>query len=219
MPKRALIQHRPWLLVAIAAAIAYYFLRDNEIGGTYLILLKGVSVGALAMFAWYRARGTDHTLLTIALAIAAVADMVLELDLVWGGVAFALAWGFAILLYSRHRRDHPSVSQRGLGLALTVIVPVIAWLLSREPLLLLYAIILGVMAGLAWTSSYPRYRVGIGAVLIVASNLLMFGQDDPILASGLAHYLIWPLYFAGQFLIATGVMQTIRHELMEEDDG
>ena len=74
------------------------------------------------------------------------------------------------------------------------------------------------MAGMAWTSSYPRYRVGIGAMLIVAASLLMFAQTDPILPGGLALYLIWPLYFVGQFMIATGIIQTIRHELLEEDD-
>ena len=218
MPKRALVQHRPWLLVAISAAIAYYFLRDNPLGGTYLILLRGLSVGALAIYAWYQARGTDHVLLTIALGIAALADMALELDLLWGGIGFVLAWGVAILLYSRHRRDHPSFSQRGLGIAITILVPLIAWLLSLEVLVLLYAIVLGVMAGMAWTSSYPRYRVGIGAMLIVAASLLMFAQTDPILPGGLALYLIWPLYFVGQFMIATGIIQTIRHELLEEDD-
>jgi len=28
----------------------------------------------------------------------------------------------------------------------------------------------------------------------------------------LPHYLIWPLYFAGQFMIATGVVQTLGGE-------
>ena len=31
MPKRALIEHRPYLLAAVVAALAFYFLRDNQV--------------------------------------------------------------------------------------------------------------------------------------------------------------------------------------------
>ena len=78
MPKRALVQHRPWLLVAAAAATAFYFLQDDPIGGAWLIALKGLGVAALAAYAWYRSRGTDGVLLTAALAFGAAGDVGLE---------------------------------------------------------------------------------------------------------------------------------------------
>ena len=67
------------------------------------------------------------------------------------------------------------------------------------------------MAAAAWISRLPRYRVGTGAVLFVASDLLIFAQEAGVMSADLANLMIWPLYFAGQFLIATGVVQTIRN--------
>ena len=54
MPKRALVEHRPWLLAAIAAATVYFFVRDWQIGELWLILLKGTGVGFLAIYALAR---------------------------------------------------------------------------------------------------------------------------------------------------------------------
>ena len=62
------------------------------------------------------------------------------------------------------------------------------------------------MAGAAWTSSFSRYRVGIGAVLFVISDLLIFARMGVLAQSPLPDLLIWPLYYFGQFLIATGVV-------------
>ncbi len=67
------------------------------------------------------------------------------------------------------------------------------------------------MAAAAWISRFPRYRVGIGAVMFAASDLLIFAREAGAMPADLADLLIWPLYFAGQFLIATGVVQTIRN--------
>ena len=63
---------------------------------------------------------------------------------------------------------------------------------------------------MAWTSSFPRYRVGIGALLFVASSLLTFGQMGPLATEAWAEWPVWPLYYAGQFLICTGVIQSLR---------
>jgi uncharacterized membrane protein YhhN len=66
------------------------------------------------------------------------------------------------------------------------------------------------MAAAAWTSSFPRYRVGLGAVLFVASDLLIFARMGPLAASALPGLLVWPLYYFGQVLIATGVVGELR---------
>ena len=44
MPKRALIDHRPWLLAGIAMALAFWLLSDSALGGLFLIALKGGAV-------------------------------------------------------------------------------------------------------------------------------------------------------------------------------
>ena len=73
-----------------------------------------------------------------------------------------------------------------------------------------FAAIVGAMAASAWISRFPRYRVGIGAVLFVISDLLIFAREGGHVPEAVTWWTIWPLYYAGQFLIATGVVRTLR---------
>ena len=212
MPKRALIEHRPWLLASVVAACAYYFLWNNPIGGLYLILLKGAGVGLLAVYAFYRTKGLDGAILVLVLALSAAADMALELYFMVGGALFAASHLTAIALYLRNRRESTTASQKGLAAMLFIAAPAVSYLLSGDPLIALYAVSLGAMAAAAWMSRFPRYRVGLGAVLFVVSDWLIFSQQGPIDLAPLPEILIWPLYYAGQLMIATGVVQTLRGE-------
>ncbi|TRD12591.1 lysoplasmalogenase [Erythrobacter insulae] len=212
MPKTALIEHRPWLLASVIAACAYYFLWNNPIGELYLIILKGAGVGLLAVYAFRRTSGIDGAILVVALALSAAADMVLVLDMRAGGALFAASHLAAILLYLRNRRETTSASQKMLAIVLLIGAPAISYLVSQDPLIAIYAVTLGAMAAAAWISRFPRYRVGIGAVLFVVSDWLIFSELGPIDLSPLPSILIWPLYFAGQLMIATGVVQTLRGE-------
>ncbi|EAQ30229.1 hypothetical protein NAP1_05615 [Erythrobacter sp. NAP1] len=212
MSKRALVNHRPWLLVGVIAALAYYFLWNNPIGGIWLILLKGSAVGFLAIYAWRRAPGLDGTILTITLVLSAAADMALELWFEIGGALFAASHLAATVLYLRNRRDQTAPSQRLLAIALLIGVPAVSYLLSSRADIAAYAAILGVMAASAWMSRFPRYRVGLGAVLFVLSDWLIFSREGAFNLAPLPDTLIWPLYFAGQLMIATGVVQTLRGE-------
>lgn len=225
MPKRALIEHRPWLLASVAAAIAFYFLRDNPIGGLWLTLLKGAGVGLLAAYAIQRARGTDGMLIAGVMGVSALADMAMELTdpqggapdswLIAAGSMFALAHVIAVVLYLRNRRPRTAFSQTLLAGTLFVAAPAITWLLSRSVEITVYAAFLGTMAAAAWTSRFPRYRVGIGAVLFVISDWLIFSRLGTFDLGVLPDLLIWPLYYAGQLMIATGVVQTLRGEKVE----
>lgn len=221
MPKRALIEHRPWLLAAVISSIAFYFLRDNQAGGgfalaeAFLIPLKGAGVGFLAIYALRRAPGTDGLILTAALALSALADMALEWWFTIGGALFAASHVVAVVLYLRNRRENPVFSQRLLALALLFGAPAISYLLSEQVEIATYAATLGAMAAAAWMSRFPRYRVGLGAVLFVVSDWLIFSRMGPFDLGDLPDLLIWPLYFAGQLMIATGVVQTLRGERVE----
>ena len=74
----------------------------------------------------------------------------------------------------------------------------------------LYALFLGVMASCAWISRFPRYRTGIGALMFVASDLLIFARMGPFAGMAWVSPAIWGLYFGGQALIAIGVMRTLQ---------
>jgi len=208
--KRALVEHRPWLLASVVAGVAFYFLWNNAIAETWLILLKGSAVGFLAIYAMRRTRGIDGAVLVIALALSAAGDMVLVLDFTAGGVLFLASHIVAIALYLRNLRESTTTSQRLTAAALLIGAPGIAYLLSGRPDIALYALSLGAMAAGAWLSRFPRYRVGIGAVLFVASDWLIFSRLGPLDLAPLPDLAVWPLYYAGQLMIATGVVQTLR---------
>lgn len=218
MPPRprshALIDHRPWLLASLAASVSYFFARDNPVPGLPLIVWKGAAVACLAVYAARRARSADGWLLTAVMALGAIGDMALELDMIAGGLAFALGHLVAIALFLRNPRERRTGSQWLAAIALLLGTPLVAVLLalpdSRWPMAAGYAAIVGAMAASAWVSHFPRYRVGIGAVLFVISDLLIFAREGQHVPEALTWWTIWPLYYAGQFLIATGVVRTLR---------
>ena len=49
-----------------------------------------------------------------------------------------------------------------------------------------------------------------GALLFVVSDWLIFSRLGPYDLAPLPDLLVWPTYYVGQFLIATGVVQTLR---------
>lgn len=217
MAKQALIEQRPWLLGSVAAATAFYFLRDNPVGeGTWGILAKGAAVGLLAIYVWARVphdrRGIDGAILVLALALAAMGDMAIELDFLVGGACFTAAHCVAVMLYLRNRHPRPSPVQKIIGLALLIGTPLVSYALSGEIQIAIYASFLGAMAAAAWMSHYPRYRVGTGAVLFVISDWLIFSRMGAYDLAPLPDLLIWPLYYVAQVMIATGIVQCLRGE-------
>ena len=213
MPKRALMDNRPWLLASLAAGIGFYFVRHG-IEGVQLMAWKGAGVALLAIYALARHKGADSRQIAAVMAFGALGDVLIELVLEWGAVAFLIGHLIAIQLYWRHRRPNLTVSQKGAALAMLVLVPLISFLLPSDrgaaPGVALYALGLGAMAATAWTSTFSRYRVGIGAVMFVISDLLIFARIGPLANSMLPDLLIWPLYYFGQFLICTGVVGELR---------
>ena len=214
MTKRALIDHRPYLLLSLLFAISYYFAMDGKVGGTWMALWKGTSVACLAAYAVHRGRGGARLLIASVMGLGALGDIALEFSFSIGGLIFALSHLVAIYLFLTHLRHLTSASQKMAGLALVIFTPAIAALLTYPLdnwlIATLYALLLGAMAGSAWISAFPRYRVGVGAVLFVASDLVLFAQESSHVSSELASWMVWPLYYSGQFLIVTGVVQTLR---------
>ena len=214
MPKHALIDRRPWLLASLAFAVSYYFAREGAIPGAYLIAWKGAGVALLAVYAWLHAPGRDGKLLAAVMAFGAAGDMAIELSLQVGAAFFFAGHLIAIALYLRHRRPRLTQSQKSAAAALLLATPLIAFLLpadrSAAPMVALYALALGGMAAAAWLSAFPRYRVGLGAVLFVASDLLIFARMGALADSALPNLLIWPLYYLGQFLICVGAVGYLR---------
>ena len=86
-----------------------------------------------------------------------------------------------------------------------------AYALSGSPGVLLYGLALGAMAATAWISRFPRRWVGVGAGAVRScSDLLIFARMGPLAGSVAPDLLVWPLYLAGQAMIAVGVVMAER---------
>lgn len=204
------------LLLALLAGLSFYATGWIEaLPGPLLWTWKGAGVGLLAIWAALNARSFDGWLIAAVMAAGAAGDVLLDaVSLNAGAGAFLVGHGIAIILYLRHRRPSRSVSQLLLAIILIPAVVAIAWLLPTDraaaPGIALYSFGLAAMAAAAWLSRFPRYRTGLGAMLFVASDLLIFARLGPLDASQLPGLLIWPLYFLGQAMIVMGVVRTLQ---------
>jgi uncharacterized membrane protein YhhN len=202
---------------ALIVGVSYILPAVQGWHGPAIMAWKGAAVGLLALWAGLQARDRDGWLITMALVCGALGDVLIDAQgLEIGGAAFALGHLFAIGLYATNRRANPSLSQKLLGIVLVPGSVVIVWaLLAPAPgwwQAAVYTAIVAVMAATAWRSRFPRYRVGIGAILFLISDLIIFAGEGAAIAPIARAWLVWPLYFGGQALIAWGVVDTLRCE-------
>jgi uncharacterized membrane protein YhhN len=214
MPNRGSILIKGLLLASLIAGLSFWPVKDQTMPLALKLAWKGAGVGLLAVYALSQARRRDGYQIALVMALGALGDVLLELHFEAGAGAFLLGHVAAMELYLRHRREATTGSQKALAVSLLIGTPLIAWLLpadrSAALAVAVYALVLGGMAGTAWTSSFPRYRVGMGAVLFVASDLLIFARMGPLAQSVLPGLLIWPTYYLGQLLICLGVVGSLR---------
>jgi hypothetical protein len=211
---RALAEKRPYLLASIAAALGFYIVRWGAFPELYLIPVKGASVALLAVYLRMRHSSPDARLMSWAFGAAALGDITLEIDRAAAALPFFACHMIALGVYLRNRRESLAPSQKRAIAAMLLLAPLIAWLLpttrSDATIAALYALALGAMAAAAWGSTFPRYRVGAGAVLFLLSHLLLIAELGPLQGSKIPQIAVWPLYYLGQLLIATGIAQTLR---------
>lgn len=201
---------RTILGTAIVAGASYCLAAWFGWHGPAVTAWKGAGVALLALWAMTQARSADGWLIAAVLALGAIGDVLLEtVGTAPGAAAFLIGHLVAIVLYLRNRRVSVAPSQRALGLTVAPATVIIAVAMTGALGVAIYAAALGSMAASAWTSRFSRYRVGLGAMLFVASDLLIFSRAGPLAGSFVPTLLIWPLYFAGQALIATGVVNTL----------
>jgi uncharacterized membrane protein YhhN len=167
----------------------------------------------LVPFALRRHHTGEFVLLAVMLGFYALGDGLIELNMIYGAIAFAAGHIIAIWIYARHRRIGATFSQKLFAITLFVLTPFIAFFLPGDPetgvQVAAYSVILAAMAAMAWSSNFPRYRVGTGAVLFVISDLLIFARLGPLADSDFVSIAIWYLYYFGVLMIAVGVAQTL----------
>jgi uncharacterized membrane protein YhhN len=215
--KSAFAESRPFLLLSLLFGISYFFVSDSNIPGVYLMAWKGAGVGFLAIYALIRLHRLDGKIVGAIMALGAIGDMALEYDLILGAGAFMAGHLLAIIFYSRFRRHKLAFSQKVFAIILVPLSVFIAWTLPSDRSealgISVYCLSVAAMAAMAWTSRFSRFQVGAGAILFLISDLLIFARMGPLETSIIPEMLIWPLYYFGQFMIATGIVATLRHEM------
>lgn len=204
-----------WILIAaLVGGVSYLASSSLPISAVASTAWKGSGVGLLALYAGWRARDRDGWLICAVMAFGALGDVLLEMaGLIVGAVAFLIGHLFAIALYLRNRRPALPRSQTLLALLIVPATVTTAFLLPADragaPGVAFYALGLSIMAATAWTSRFPRYRVGLGALMFVVSDLLIFASSGPLSDAAWVSPAIWVLYFGGQALICVGVTQAL----------
>jgi uncharacterized membrane protein YhhN len=179
-----------------------------NLAGIWTIIWKMAALAFLVPYALRRHHQGEFAMLAGVLALCSIGDGLVEISLELGALAFAAAHILAIWLYSRHIRVKPVHSQKLLALTVLIATPIIAFFLGGLSAAA-YASILGAMAAMAWSSNFPRYRVGVGAMLFVASDLLLFAREGILSGNAVAGLSVWYAYYLGMVLIATGIVQTL----------
>ena len=197
---------RVLLGLSIAAFLAFDLVGRMHMPSAGGFIAKGASVGLLAVLALVEGRGRDGRLLVAVMALGALGDVAIEFMLEAGAAVFLFGHLVAIALYLANRRERLTSSQRLLAIAVLVVVPVLGWMFTHALTTVLYALALAGMAASAWTSRFSRYTVGLGAMLFVASDLLIFARLGPLAPIAAVGDWIWPLYYLGQLMICTGVL-------------
>lgn len=201
------------LIGAVIAGTSYLYVGATGMSGPLAVAWKGAGVGLLAVYAALQARSTDGWLIALVMTFGAIGDVLLDaVGMTPGAVAFIVGHIFAIALYLRNRRSRLSSSQKWLAtlvLPLSVLIAVWSVPLEARPMIGIYTAFVASMAAAAWISRFPRYRTGIGAMMFLASDLLIFASMGPLAGSAWTGFAVWGLYFAGQLLIVLGVTQTL----------
>jgi uncharacterized membrane protein YhhN len=196
-------------IAALIAGASFYFHDAVRIPFALDLVWKASGCALLALWAASRARNPDGWLLALAFAVYALADAMLDLaGLVGGAAAFIVGHLIMIAIYWRNRR--PVIGEtRWMAVLIMLAVPLVAVALPAQAadrlLVLPYAVVLGIMAAAAAISRFPRDRVLAGALCFVMSDWLIFAKTGALAHSAIPDIGIWPLYFAGQALIAAGV--------------
>jgi uncharacterized membrane protein YhhN len=219
-----LAHKRPWLLASLVFGLSYPLILALNVPGIGVIIWKMGALACLVPYALRKHHNGEFRILAAVLALCALGDGLVEISIGTGAIAFGLAHILAIWLYSKHSRVKPTPSQRLLVITVFVLTPFIAYSLAGIEAAA-YSVLLSAMAAMAWNSNFPRYRVGMGAMLFVVSDLLLFGREG----GALAHIpaigpaidpAIWYSYYAGMVLIATGIVQTlIKRGYSSEEEG
>lgn len=203
------------LIGSIIAGVSYIASWNMDLSQAASLTWKGLGVGLLAVYAALRAKDLNGWLLAAVMTLGTLGDVLLGIQFIVGAVAFLIGHAVAIVLYLRNRRQTIQRSQLALAVLLVPATVFIAFMLPADragaPGVAFYTLGLSLMAATAWTSRFPRFTVGIGALLFLVSDLVIFAKMGFLPDTFLTGLAVWVPYYGGQLLIAVGATGAIAH--------
>ena len=207
------------LIVSVACGLAYLVTRGlPPVAGS--VVVKGLSVAALALLAFRALRDRDGIALGVSLLFSSLGDVFLGLGddrwFVFGLGSFLIAHLLYIGLFVRHWPTPFAASLKQKLLAVGLIafsLAMFAWLWpGLGDMKIAVAAYLCALIGMGVTATFARFS----GRLIVAGALL-FILSDSMIAVGkfkspvaYSHYLIWATYYIAQLCIALGFIREKR---------
>jgi YhhN family len=217
---------RIWLIAVFIGAIymlgalarsGVAFAQLAELPKWLVVALKGCFSACLALSVFLARNGRATQYIAVALAVSAVADVLLvTVGLVPSGFAFAIAHCFAIAAYSTTRDSEASLVRVIGAIAIPIIAAVLScWALAAGGHSIgigFFPIISGTMASFAVLSRFPVHLNGLGAIIFLASDVLVFADIGVLQRSGELGWLTWACYAGGYALVARGAIKAQFHK-------
>jgi uncharacterized membrane protein YhhN len=206
---------RPILTVALILGVSHILTWSFEFADPLRLIWKFLCVGSLALYASSKARNTDGWVLAALLFISAASDVLLEIvGQIRGALTFIVADILGILLYVRNLRPHLGRSSWLLAALALIACVLLAYVLParRDEALgiAVFVIPLALMTIMGSLSQFSWRFVGLGTLMILSSDMLIFARMGPLEWLPLINQTIWLLYFLGEFLVAIGVVRGLR---------
>lgn len=208
------------LLVAIMIGLSHVITFSSPTDETLKFVWKFASVGTLALFAALCARNLDGWLLVGVMLFSALSDIFLvTIGEMPGALSFIVADCLAIWLYCRHLRTGigaPAIIFTGVFI---IAAAGLAYILPADRTqalgIAIFTIPLAAMAAFAVLSRFPIYLVGLGATMVLSSDLLIFARMGVLRDMAAGAEIVWLLYFVGEVLVAIGVTRALRLKTAE----
>ena len=172
-------------------------------------LLKAAPILVLAHFQWRRSKKPSDRLLLIGLLLSALGDVLLNISsqlFVGGLVSFLMA--YALYAFAFYQKREPTPFRIGISVAEGWYSIALLWLLlpslgSMTVPVIAYMTVITTMAALAILRGDKHYYVGLGALILMASDTLL-AVNHFVVPIPYGEFPEMITYYLGQYLIVYG---------------